>query len=91
MIVDLTPTAIAEFERLRKKPKRYWPEVCPVACAIREQFPKAKVLVGLAVVEVRYPDGDVHHYHLPPEGMEVVRKADFQEELTPTQFELIRG
>jgi hypothetical protein len=92
MIVDITQEAIDRAAKARKvKPKPFWPECCPVAQAIRQQIPKAKVTVGLAVVAIQYPDGDTHHYHLPPEGMEFVRKADFHEELAPTQFQLIRG
>ncbi len=91
MLVDLTQEAIDLAAKLRKKPNAYRPDCCPVACAIKQQIPKAQVLVGLAVVSIKYPDGDTHHYHLPPEGMEVVRKSDFHEEVLPTQFELIRG
>jgi len=90
MIVELTPESIAQAEKNRlHKAARNWSEHDHIACAIKRQIPKAHVAVGLALVTVKYPDGDVHYYTLPPEGMEIVRKADFREEIVPTTFALI--
>jgi hypothetical protein len=55
---------------------------------MRKQLPNATIAVGIALVTVRYPDGDTHYFDLPPEGMDIVRKADFQEDITPTVFAL---
>ncbi len=90
MIVDVNPQAIELAEKLRKKtPKRFWPECCHIACAVKQQIPKAHVSVGIAMLTVKYPDGDTHYFNLPPEGLEVVRQADFHEEVQPVVFEAI--
>lgn len=90
MVVDVNQQAIEQAETLRQQvPRKFWPEHDHIACAVKQAIPKAQVSVGLAMFTVVYPDGDVHRFNLPPEGMEIVRKADFREEITPTVFEAI--
>lgn len=90
MLVDVNDEAIALADKLRKVvPKLFWPEHCHIACAVRQKIPTAEVSVGLAMLTVKYPDGEVQRFNLPPEGMECVRQADFREEVKPVVFEAI--
>lgn len=91
MLVDITDDVIAQAERNRLHNTAWsWCEYDHVACAVKKQIPKATVSVGINMVTIKYPDGVVHYFNLPPEGAEIVRRADFREEIAPTKFALTR-